>query len=84
MKLFIIRWLVSRTIARLLRHLTNIRFGKEFQTVADNLGAQMVAFFGIQFLLRAFLQMRRLRVDEQFVDRQALVFRKCAQDPYRV
>ena len=54
-----------RAIARLPRHLTNIRFGEEFQTLANNLRAQMVAFLRVQLLLRAFLQMRRLRVDEK-------------------
>src|SRR5947208_1501973 len=39
----------------------------------------MVALFGIQFLLGAFLQMRRLRLDKQFIDLQALVFWKRAQ-----
>ena len=42
----------------------------------------MVALFGIQFLLRRLLQVRRLSVDEQFVDREPLLFRKRAEiDP---
>ena len=46
----------SRAVARLPRHLTNIRFREDFQTLADNLRAQMVALFRVQFLLGTFLQ----------------------------
>jgi len=48
------------------------------------LRAQVIAFFGIQFLLRAFLQMRRLRLDEQFINLQAPVFLETRPSPCRV
>ena len=39
----------------------------------------MVALLRVQLLLRALLQVRRLRVDEKFVDGQTPIFRKRAQ-----
>src|SRR6266446_2316984 len=78
-KLFIVRWPGRRAIARLPYYHTDIRFGKEFQTLANNLRAQMVAFLRVQFLLRGLLQMRRLRVDEKLIDGQTPIFRKRAQ-----
>src|SRR5439155_22288838 len=53
--------------------------GKDFQTGPDNLRTKMVALLRVEFLLRRFLKVRRLRVHEQFIDRQPLVFRKRAE-----
>jgi hypothetical protein len=36
-----------RCVVGLPRNFTHIRFRKEFQTVADDLGAQEIAFFGV-------------------------------------
>ena len=69
----------NRTVLRLPRHFTNIRLREDFQTLADNLRAQMVAFFRIQLLLRALLQMGGLRFDEELVDGQTSIFRESAQ-----
>src|SRR5260370_22475725 len=68
-----------RAVAGVRRQLTDIRFGKDFQTRPDNLRAKMVALLRVEFLLRRFLTVRRLRVHEQFIDRQPLVFRKRAE-----
>ena len=65
MKLFIVRWLGSRAIARLCCHLTNIRFGKKFQTVADDLGA--------------FPEDQRLQIDELFIETQPAHLQKSSQ-----
>ena len=64
---------------RLFCHLTNIRFGEDFQTLPDNFGAQVIPLFRVQLLLRALLQMCGLGIHEQFINRQAPIFRKCAQ-----
>src|SRR5205085_10085539 len=79
-KLFIVRW--RRTVSRFLRQFTDIRFREDFQTLADNFGTKMIAFFRGQFLLRAFLKMCWLGVDEQLVNGQPAIFWKSAEvDP---
>ena len=70
---------LGRCVVRLPRHFTHIRFGKEFQTTADDFGAQEVAFFCVEFLLRCFLQMGRLRFDKELVDRETPFFGECTE-----